>query len=177
MPRGRRRNPQAGQGGDIPAGSTTFGERQELEELQTVQRQAAGQTANPAERFEQAKTAAEAAPGPGKGMVAEPSRRPAEPVTAGLSTGPGPGPESLGPLPVADRHDPDIVYMAPLLPVLEQLSRRPGTSVATRNIVRRLRSMLPADFDFAQVLSGPTVAEATDMGAAGEMSAEPEAGR
>lgn len=38
--------------------------------------------------------AAQAMPAPQGGLLA-PSRRPGEPVTAGLSTGPGPGPEAL----------------------------------------------------------------------------------
>lgn len=33
--------------------------------------------------------------------LADPTQRPNEPVTAGLSVGPGPGPEALGPMPPA----------------------------------------------------------------------------
>lgn len=94
-------------------------------------------------------------PAPGSGRadidIFASTDNPEEPVTKGLEEAlsePGP--------------DPDILLMAPMLPVLEHLAARPQSSSVLRNMVRRLRSMVPADFDFTQVLSGPTLAEIED---------------
>ena len=71
-----------------------------------------------------------------------PTDFPAEPVTEGLSTGPGAGPESLG-LPAAPTGDPDLQVLARYLPALEMMANQPTASVATRNFIRRLRGAVP----------------------------------
>lgn len=65
-----------------------------------------------------------------------PTDRPMEPITSGLPTGPGPGPEALG---LPGGPNPDLANMAEYLPMLERLASLPTSSVATRNFVRRLR--------------------------------------
>lgn len=89
--------------------------------------------------IEQALAAAGAAEGAPGGLLTGPSRRPNEPLTAGLPTGEGPGPEALA----ATQADPDLVAMAPLLPMLELLASGPTGTVQTRNLVRRLRAVVP----------------------------------
>lgn len=84
-----------------------------------------------------------AAPAPG--MIAgalgqsifDDTARPDEPVTQGAASGPGAGPEALVTPPSTEAQD--IAGLAPYIPALEALSAMPGTSVATRNFVRRLR--------------------------------------
>ncbi len=89
--------------------------------------------------------AAQQAQPPGQGgLLAAPSARPGEPVTAGLSVGPGPGTESLAMAP--DGPDPSVVLWAPMLPALGVLASQPGSSPEVRQFYRRLRSMLPPDY-------------------------------
>ena len=70
-----------------------------------------------------------------------PSARPGENVTAGIGDPSLGGPAPAGP-------NPDVIAMARHLPMLEALASRPGSSATTRAFVRRLRSMLPPDFEF-----------------------------
>lgn len=83
-------------------------------------------------------------PPPQGGLFAAPSSRPAEPVTAGLPVGPGPGPEALPAMP--EGPDPSVVLWAQMLPVLEILASRPGSSPEVRQLYRRIRSQLPPDY-------------------------------
>lgn len=86
-----------------------------------------------------------APPGPAAGSLGafnRPSERPSEPVTAGLPTGPGPGPEALG-LNKQKPEDADLAEMAIYLPTLELLASQPGASLATKQFVRRLRGAMP----------------------------------
>ena len=76
--------------------------------------------------------------------LAAPTQRPGEPVTSGLSLGPGPGPESI-PAIAPTTPDQDIIGLAPYLPTLELLSTLPTASSATRNLVRRIRGAMPPD--------------------------------
>lgn len=71
-----------------------------------------------------------------------PTSRPSEPIQAGLSTGPGPGPESI-PSINPNLPDPDLIRYAPYLPALELMTTLPNASSATRNFVRRLRGAIP----------------------------------
>ena len=151
MPRKRRPDPN----------SLPYGQRQELEQTRqqlgaaaaairsgprgqgpgTPPQQAPGSPPpGPAALAEAAFAAAQAAPDIGAGLLSGPSRRPNEPVTAGLSTGPGPGPEALG---LQDQTDPDLVALAPYLPALELMANGPGATVQSRNLVRRLRAIVP----------------------------------
>jgi len=151
----RRRKANPNQPVRVASGQP-YGQRQQQEQAQRAQ-----PLPNADAIFQQAMAAA----GEGGGLVgAEPlpdmSQRPDEPVTFGLPTGAGPGPEALGPLalPPAQR-DPDLIYLASQLPVLEALAERPQASVTLRNLVRRLRSMIPPDFDFKELMAGPQVAD------------------
>ena len=84
-----------------------------------------------------------AGPAPGDlGSLTRATERPSEPLTAGLASGPGPGPEALDP---PDGSDPDLVPMRAYLPTLELLANQPGSSVAVRNFVRRIRGAMPTD--------------------------------
>lgn len=76
--------------------------------------------------------------------LSAPSTRPNEPVQAGLSVGPGPGPESIPSLNPATPN-PDLIAFAPYLPALELMTSLPNTSTATRNFVRYLRASIPID--------------------------------
>lgn len=71
------------------------------------------------------------------GGLTGPTSRPGEDVAAGLSRGPGPGPEVLGMPPMSG-----VERYRPLLPVLELVASQPDTSSETRNFVRRLRGAL-----------------------------------
>lgn len=83
-------------------------------------------------------------PPPDLGPLSRPTERPGEPVTAGLPTGPGPGPEVLGM--GSQPFDPtqaDAQQFARYLPALEFMASQPDASMSTRNFVRRLRSIVP----------------------------------
>lgn len=69
--------------------------------------------------------------------LSAPTQYPDRPLTNGLSTGPGAGPEALG-----QPAGPDLERYRPLLPVLELAVSRQGVSAETRNFVRRLRGAL-----------------------------------
>jgi hypothetical protein len=79
-------------------------------------------------------------PGPGDlGPFNRPTERPGEPLTTGIASGPGAGPEALrrpGP-------DPELEQMRPYLPVLEHLASQPNASPTARAFVRRLRGLMP----------------------------------
>jgi hypothetical protein len=77
--------------------------------------------------------AADWQPVPGDPTV---SARPDEPVTAGLSTGAGPGPEVLPQVGAPD--DPDLERLLPLLPLLERIASNPDATVGTRVFYRTL---------------------------------------
>lgn len=73
-----------------------------------------------------------------------PTQRPMEPVQAGLSQGPGPGPEAMnmGFIDTINGMDntPDAEIYSQYLPLLEAIASRPGSTSETRNFVRRIRS-------------------------------------
>jgi len=83
-------------------------------------------------------------PGEG-GLLGGPSTRPDEPLTAGLSTGPGPGPEVLPLLP-DQGPDPSVILWARMLPALGVLASRPDSSPQVRQFYRRIRSQLPPEY-------------------------------
>src|SRR5690606_38093457 len=83
-------------------------------------------------------------PPPQGGLFAAPSSRPTEPVTAGLPVGPGPGPEVLPAMP--EGPDPSVVLWAQMLPALEILASRPGSSPEVRQLYRPIRPQLPPDY-------------------------------
>lgn len=84
------------------------------------------------------------APPPPPIPLSAPSTRANEPVQAGLSSGPGVGPESI-PAIAPNQPNPDLIAFAPYLPALELMTSLPNTSTATRNFVRYLRASIPID--------------------------------
>ena len=76
----------------------------------------------------------EPAPGmaPGELKFLHPTDRPNEPVTTGLSIGPGAGPEALPPAAVKNN--------SPLLEVLDSLSKQNFAPASIRNMVKNLRA-------------------------------------
>jgi len=125
------------------SGGRGYGERQAseqaLQEVPLSPRPGADPQAAPQgpPDFAAVLAAAQASPSPNGGLLNQPTARPDEPITAGLSTGPGPGPEILGP------SDPDLATLRAYLPMLELAANQPGASVSTRNLVRRLRGAMP----------------------------------
>lgn len=77
------------------------------------------------------------APPPGAVPFDHPTQRPNEPVTAGLPSGPGPGPEMLGNI---NPPDPQIAKLSQYLPVLEVMASQPNASDTLQQWVRYLRS-------------------------------------
>lgn len=111
--------------------SQGYGQRAALERMQqAVPLPQARPAATPA-----APQAAPPTPPPTPPDFFAPTARPDQPVTAGLSTGEGPGPEILG-LPM---EEPGMANLAKYLPVLELAASRPGSSEQLRNFVRRVR--------------------------------------
>jgi len=87
-----------------------------------------------------------AGPMPGdSGDFMRPTERPNEPITAGLSVGPGAGPEALTTIPTQDDDDVDLVALAQYLPTLELMANSSTATSAGRNLVRRIRGAMPAD--------------------------------
>ena len=67
----------------------------------------------------------------------DPTQRPQEPITAGLPTGAGPGPEAL------TNYDPRLTETQKLkkwLPLLEPLNNSPETPDSVRALVRYIRA-------------------------------------
>lgn len=74
------------------------------------------------------------------GHFMRPTELPDQPVTSGLPTGPGPGPEVLNlPGPASQGPDPDLLAAVRYLPILELIASQPDSSVSARNLVRRIR--------------------------------------
>lgn len=65
------------------------------------------------------------------------TQQPGTPITDGAALGPGAGPESLG-LTMAE--DEDTKKLVEYLPVWEMMANQPGSSRATRNLVRQLKA-------------------------------------
>lgn len=72
---------------------------------------------------------------------------PNEPVTAGLPM--GAGTDQLSALDTDTGPDPDLIAFAEWLPMMEVLASRPGSSGQLRQLVRRVRSQLPAGYDWS----------------------------
>jgi hypothetical protein len=79
-----------------------------------------------------------------------PTEFPSEPLTSGMNMGPGLGAESAA-LQLPQFDNSDRLIMADWIPVLELLAGRPGTSQATRNMVRQMRSQMPPDINYTQL--------------------------
>jgi hypothetical protein len=70
-----------------------------------------------------------------------PTERPDEPITTGVASGPGAGPEALM-LPAADDTNEEKQRLLSYLPALEVAAQSPNSSQAFRNYVRVLRASL-----------------------------------
>jgi hypothetical protein len=69
-------------------------------------------------------------------MLLDPTGRPQEPITAGMASGPGPGPEALGPDPrLADTRLVRDKWMPVLQPIIED----PDTPDSVKMMFRYLR--------------------------------------
>ena len=68
-----------------------------------------------------------------------PTQYPDEPVTAGNPLGPGPGPEALA---TGGQKSPQRDRLRAALPIMLKIADDPGTSQATRETIRYLRSIL-----------------------------------
>lgn len=120
---------------------------------QGVQRKASLQVVplRPAEAPQAAQTAVQATrpSGPLPGELPDflrPTERPDEPFTAGLSTGPGPGPEILGPM------GPQSVTARQALRFVEEaVSGLDAVSTATLNLLRELRTEARGEFTEEEV--------------------------
>ena len=73
--------------------------------------------------------------------ITAPTERPEEPVTTGITMGPGAGPEALT-LPGAGDTSEDMQRLISYLPALEVAASSPNSSQAFRNYVRVLRANL-----------------------------------
>lgn len=74
-----------------------------------------------------------------------PTEFPDEPLTAGMTSGPGPGPESLAALPGRNNSTQamaDLEQMRRVLPTLEVLADLPDTSDTFRQLVRQIRGQV-----------------------------------
>lgn len=100
---------------------------------------AAGTQPQPGVDTNAAITAAQQYEPQGPGLL-DPSQNPNEPVTAGLASGPGVGPDSLN---MPDPTQQDVQSWRTYLPTLEYLASMPTSTASTRNFVRRLRSAMP----------------------------------
>lgn len=135
MPRGGSRSGRPG---------SQYGNRSDLQSAPRLAPQAnVGQPYGTAKAQEDSQ--AQMPMGPPPIPINAPTARPEEPVQSGLSLGPGVGPETIPALSPAPTTNPDLIAFAPYLPSLELMSSLPGTSTATRNFVRYLRSSIPID--------------------------------
>lgn len=95
--------------------------------------------------FQDAQAGAPMATGPDLGSIvpmSAPTQRPQEPLTAGVSGGPGGGP-SIPPPAAPGGVDPqDVERLRASLPVLILLASSPDASPATKQYVRQLRGEL-----------------------------------
>lgn len=74
------------------------------------------------------------------GDFTRPTERPGEPLTTGIPSGPGAGPEALA---ATNRPDPELEALRQYLPTLELLASQPNASPSARMFVRRLRGSMP----------------------------------
>lgn len=150
MPRGGRRQGVKGRrypersdlrtvGGPLPLQAPTgqgYGERKAQIDAQRTTPMGTPVVAQPAA------SAPADYPAPGSlGALDRPTDRPGEPLTAGLATGPGPGPEAMPSW--TNPADADLAVFAQYLPTLELMANQPNASIATRNLVRRMRGAVP----------------------------------
>lgn len=70
-------------------------------------------------------------------MLSDPTMRPDEPITAGLSSGPGPGPEALN----LDPRTAENLRMKKWLPMLTPIIDEPDTPDSVKMLFRSLRGL------------------------------------
>ena len=69
-----------------------------------------------------------------------PTKRPSEPVTAGIDAGPGPGSEILGLKTPVDAQLQDLSVLAKYMPMFETFADSPESSGTTKAFIKYLRS-------------------------------------
>lgn len=116
---------------DLPD-NLQYGQRKQLEEAQDA--------VSPVD--EESVGLFDASPSPSSGLHG-PTRNTSEPLSTGMSFGPGAGPEAN--LRPSNSIDEDTIRMAKNLPVLELMASRGDVSSRTRSAIRRARSRLPAN--------------------------------
>jgi hypothetical protein len=67
--------------------------------------------------------------------LTDPTNRPGEPITAGLSSGPGPGPESMSP----DTRAADTAKLRKWVPILSLAVEKPDTPVEVKNLYQYIK--------------------------------------
>jgi hypothetical protein len=72
--------------------------------------------------------------------LTQPTQRPAEPVTAGVDAGPGPGREALGLKSPVDTQLEDLAKLAKYMPLMMQFADSPQSSGTMKAFVKYLRS-------------------------------------
>ena len=127
-----RRTDGGGPGNQQPVRTPTGGAYGEATELQGLQ-QAAPLAASPGGDVPPGEMQLPELPGFG-----EPTAMPDTPITDGAALGAGAGPEALG---LTDQPDEDLKRLVAYLPVFEHMANQPGSSRASRNLVRRLKGM------------------------------------
>ena len=106
------------------ASGGAYGDRKEMQEIQSGAAMAGGGASTPA---------------PSAIPFDAPTQNPGEPVTAGAALGPGVGPEAAG---IKSDEQATAEQMRPLMRSLELIANLPGSNPQTRSYVRMLRARL-----------------------------------
>jgi hypothetical protein len=74
-------------------------------------------------------------------MLTEPSTRPGEPLTSGLPSGPGPGPEALGTRTYSQQRAQDIGTIQMMIPELQAATTFEGAPETFKALVNYLKRL------------------------------------
>lgn len=144
MPRNARRKPPSMMNPSVPSAPLEvtglgYGKNAPVNAARTSIPAGGPAPASPAGLPPDAMQAATSFQPPALTPLGAPTENPDEPVTAGLDMGAGAGSDAMQPMVAEEPPDPDLAGLAVYLPMLERLASQPTASVATRNLVRRLR--------------------------------------
>ena len=123
------------------AAGMAYGEGQDFYELQTQAPMSGGQSAPASLPLNQGSALADYA----KEVLPfdAPTQYPDDPMTAGLRTGAGAGPEILStPSMIAAQNSEDVARLMAVLPIYARIAESPNASNAMRNFYRYLRSQV-----------------------------------
>jgi len=73
--------------------------------------------------------------------LTDPTTRPSEPVTAGLATGPGAGPEALGVQSYSQQRAQDIATIKQYLPLFDAATKFDGAPDTFKSLVNYLKTL------------------------------------